>query len=116
MKSDPWNELQKLRVNLANLRCEILQSELEETKLKKICQKLLYPFAVELLTPRESELAELLKCKPGLSNKEVGCKLNISERTVKFHVSNMLLKCQVERRADLLKALETKAFATGETA
>jgi DNA-binding NarL/FixJ family response regulator len=37
-----------------------------------------------------------------LSNKEIAARLNISERTVKFHVSNLLAKFNVRRRADLL--------------
>ena len=44
-------------------------------------------------------LASLLQ---SLSNKEIGDKLNISERTVKFHVSNLLAKFSVQRRADLI--------------
>lgn len=37
-----------------------------------------------------------------LANKEIGSKLNISERTAKFHVSNLLSKFGVRRRADLI--------------
>ena len=37
-----------------------------------------------------------------LSNKEIASKLNIAERTVKFHVSNLLNKFGVRRRADLI--------------
>ena len=37
-----------------------------------------------------------------LSNKEIASRLNISERTVKFHVSNLLAKFSVQRRADLI--------------
>jgi DNA-binding NarL/FixJ family response regulator len=37
-----------------------------------------------------------------LSNKEIASKLNISERTAKFHVSNLLTKYGVGRRADLI--------------
>jgi DNA-binding NarL/FixJ family response regulator len=37
-----------------------------------------------------------------LSNKEIAAQLNISERTVKFHVSNLLTKFSVRRRADLI--------------
>lgn len=36
------------------------------------------------------------------SNKEIANKLRISERTVKFHVSNLLVKFRVQRRADLM--------------
>ena len=52
------------------------------------------------LSPREHEvLGALLK---NLANKEIGSQLNISERTVKFHVSNLLQKFGVHRRADLI--------------
>ena len=37
-----------------------------------------------------------------LSNKETAAKLNISERTVKFHVSALLQKFGVRGRADLM--------------
>jgi DNA-binding NarL/FixJ family response regulator len=37
-----------------------------------------------------------------LANKEIASRLNISERTVKFHVSNLLSKFGVRRRADLI--------------
>jgi DNA-binding NarL/FixJ family response regulator len=36
------------------------------------------------------------------SNKEIAARLGISERTVKFHVSNLLTKFSVQRRADLI--------------
>ena len=53
-----------------------------------------------ILTPREREvLDELLK---NLSNKEIARKLRISGRTAKFHVSNVMAKYGVKRRADLL--------------
>lgn len=52
------------------------------------------------LSPREREVLDsLLK---NLANKEIGNLLNISERTVKFHVSNLLQKFGVQRRADLI--------------
>jgi DNA-binding NarL/FixJ family response regulator len=52
------------------------------------------------LSRREQEvLGSLLE---NLANKEIGNKLNISERTVKFHVSNLLSKFGVRRRADLI--------------
>jgi DNA-binding NarL/FixJ family response regulator len=37
-----------------------------------------------------------------LANKEIASRFNISERTVKFHVSNLLSKFGVRRRADLI--------------
>jgi DNA-binding NarL/FixJ family response regulator len=52
------------------------------------------------LSRREKEvLGTVLE---NLSNKEIAGRLNISERTVKFHVSNLLGKFSVQRRADLI--------------
>ena len=52
------------------------------------------------MSRREQETLEALL--ENLSNKEIASKLNISERTVKFHVSNLLSKFGVRRRADLI--------------
>lgn len=52
------------------------------------------------LSPREREVHELLM--ENLSNKEIAQQLHMSERTVKFHVSNLLGKHGVKRRADLI--------------
>lgn len=52
------------------------------------------------LSRREQEvLNNLLE---NLANKEIATRLNISERTVKFHVSNLLAKFGVRRRADII--------------
>lgn len=52
------------------------------------------------LSRREQEVLDALL--ENLANKEIGNRLNISERTVKFHVSNLLSKFGVRRRADLI--------------
>jgi DNA-binding NarL/FixJ family response regulator len=52
------------------------------------------------LSPREQEVLDAVL--QNLSNKEIANKLNISERTVKFHVSHLLEKFAVRRRADLI--------------
>jgi len=52
------------------------------------------------LSRREHEVLDALL--GNLSNKEIARKLHISERTVKFHVSNLLSKFGVQRRADLI--------------
>lgn len=51
------------------------------------------------LTRREKQVAELLQ--KGLSNREIGEELYISETTVKRHVSNILEKLGLEGRKDL---------------
>jgi DNA-binding NarL/FixJ family response regulator len=52
------------------------------------------------LSRREQEVLDSLL--ENLSNKEIASRLNIAERTVKFHVSNLLNKFGVRRRADLI--------------
>jgi len=49
---------------------------------------------------RERDVLDLVLAN--LSNKEIAARLFISERTVKFHVSNLLDKFGVQRRADLI--------------
>jgi DNA-binding NarL/FixJ family response regulator len=53
----------------------------------------------ETLTLREHQVAELLRKR--YSNKEMAGFLKISESTVKFHVSNVLMKLNVSDRRDL---------------
>jgi len=52
------------------------------------------------ITQREREVLDALL--ENRANKEIADRLNISERTVKFHVSSLLEKFSVRRRADLI--------------
>jgi DNA-binding NarL/FixJ family response regulator len=56
--------------------------------------------AVSTLSRRENEILE--KLFQDFSNKEIANELNISERTVKFHVSNLLQKFRVHGRRELI--------------
>ncbi|WP_223067827.1 response regulator [Paenibacillus caui] len=51
------------------------------------------------LTEREKEV--LLLIAEGKSNKEIGEELHISIKTVKTHVSNLLMKCELDDRTQL---------------
>lgn len=50
------------------------------------------------LTPREQQI--LLQIAAGLSNKEIGSAFNLTEKTVKYYVSNIFLKLQVRNRVE----------------
>ena len=58
------------------------------------------PVRAARLSPREQQVAEALL--ENLANKEIAARLGLTERTVKFHVSNVLAKHGVRRRADLI--------------
>jgi DNA-binding CsgD family transcriptional regulator len=53
------------------------------------------------LSRRQTEVLKGLN--EGLANKEIANKLNISERTVKFHVSNLFTKFKVDSRTQLMR-------------
>jgi DNA-binding CsgD family transcriptional regulator len=55
--------------------------------------------SVRLTNRQEEVLREILR---SLSNKEIAMKLNVSERTVKFHVSALLWKFGVDKRTSLI--------------
>ena len=52
------------------------------------------------LSHREAEVAELVT--KGLSNKEVASQLFVTEKTVKFHLTNIYKKMAVKSRAQLI--------------
>lgn len=50
------------------------------------------------LTEREMQVLRMLA--QGLSNRDIGSRLYVSETTVKFHVGNIMRKLEVSRRAE----------------
>lgn len=85
----------------------ILSRFVKET-LKSARHRPLVP-AVGRLSARQREICDLLL--ENLPNREIAERLVMSERTVKFHVSNLLSKFGVKRRADLI----VLAHEDGET-
>jgi DNA-binding CsgD family transcriptional regulator len=55
------------------------------------------------LSRREAQVA--LCCAKGLTNAEIGEKLSISDKTVKFHLRHIFIKFGVKRRAELISRL-----------
>jgi DNA-binding NarL/FixJ family response regulator len=61
------------------------------------------------LTRREEEVLDgVLR---SLANKEIAAALNLSERTVKFHVSSLLAKYRVRGRMELIREAARHSFA-----
>lgn len=56
---------------------------------------------IEQLTPREAEILELLA--QGLANKQIALYLEISEHTVKFHISSIYAKLGATNRMEAVR-------------
>jgi two-component system nitrate/nitrite response regulator NarL len=56
------------------------------------------PNPLSALTAREEQILSLVA--EGLSNKEVGAQLKLSEKTVKYYMTNILQKLQVRNRVE----------------
>nr|WP_157333880.1 response regulator transcription factor [Paenibacillus lutrae] len=63
----------------------------------------------EHLTSREREVLALIS--DGKSNKDISEELHISIKTVKTHVSNLLMKCELEDRTQLAIYAHRKGWA-----
>src|SRR6266446_319622 len=58
---------------------------------------------VESLSRREAQVT--LCCAQGLTNAEIGTRLQVSEQTIKFHLRNIFVKFGVRRRTELVSRL-----------
>jgi two-component system nitrate/nitrite response regulator NarP len=67
---------------------------------------------IEQLSPRERTLLEALS--KGLTNRELSRELEISENTVKFHLSNLFEKLDVKNRAQAIAFFYANRASRGE--
>lgn len=70
---------------------------IKRTTIEKLIK---YDVAVSSLTPRELRIVYYLL--EGLTNKEIGRKLNISEQTVKHYINSILKKIKRRNRIDIV--------------
>jgi two-component system, NarL family, response regulator LiaR len=72
------------------------QVQLSPKAAARLMREVRAPENPETLTQRENEILRLIG--KGLSNKEIAKELNIGEKTVRTHVSNLLAKLNVNSR------------------
>jgi|GEM_PF-1518171 len=99
-------ELPKAICAVAESKLWINNDTLEEyvKQTSTIMHRLLY--CDDLYTDRERQIVNVLV--RGYSNKQIASALAITERTVKFHVSNILQKSQIDTRKELIQKLYPK--------
>ncbi len=76
----------------------LLQPVVASKLLRRVSERTLSDSPSATITPRESEVLALLS--QGLQNKEIGAKLGVTDRTVKFHVGSILSKLQAGNRTE----------------
>lgn len=69
-------------------------------------------FAGTSLTPRETEVLE--KLVTGRTNKELACELNVTEKTIKAHVSSIMDKLGVRNRSQAIVAAVRRGLVTDD--
>ncbi|MCM1252432.1 MAG: response regulator transcription factor [Clostridium sp.] len=95
LKSVDVSELKKAIYNVMDNR-KYIQPDLIPALNYRLANRDLKKDKVESLTKREKEI--LIQVVNGMSNKEVAMNLDITERTVKNHISNIFKKIEVSDR------------------
>jgi DNA-binding CsgD family transcriptional regulator len=115
--------LADIKRRLGGLEADLDLDSRDQWATTLTCRLSLHDTAVVTDTPAEKRLAELRDRErevlelmiSGLRNREIGDRLVIGERTVKFHVSNILQKLGVESRTAAI-ALAYKAGVSASPA
>ncbi|RAV22561.1 response regulator [Paenibacillus contaminans] len=87
----------------------VMNSEVSQALTRGLRQRSVQQDGDEGFTIREKEV--LLLIAEGKSNKEIADELHISIKTVKTHVSNLLMKCEMEDRTQLAIYAHRKGLA-----
>lgn len=88
--------LEELSQQVASLELQLCEAR---SQMHEEMRRVLAMAAKEQPSWREEEILHLVRKR--LSNKEIADRLNISERTVKFHVQALFRKFAVTTRYDL---------------
>ena len=92
-----WNAASE---RLAKARQELAEATDHERTCRNHALRVIVPAVDADISIRERQVLALLQQQ--LCNKEIAWQLNISERTVKFHVSALLRKFKVSNRVALI--------------
>lgn len=101
----PWQELMSIREERDKLSEKLRQLHDREQQLIVECERYLYPGDIHKLTDTERTLLYIIKDNPLMPRKQLADKLNVAERTIKFHLGNMFMKFNVADKQAMLSKL-----------
>lgn len=106
MKS-AWRELERLQEEEDGLVKRMLEIDKRKRELWPQCARWMGMAGLDkFATEKERQLIDILFKYPHFRNKELAQELKITERTVKFHVSNILVKFGASNRFELMQILK----------
>lgn len=109
LKGAPRDEIFEA-VRVVHAGSSLLQPVVASRLLRQVSDDHMTPVSgIQALTTRELEVLRLLM--RGLQNKEIAAELVVTERTVKFHVSSILMKLGAGNRTEAV-AIANKAGVT----
>lgn len=79
----------------------VLDSQITSRVMGRLKEREVERFDKPVLSPRQIEVLKLLA--DGLTNKDIGKRLYLSESTVKYHIRHAMEQLGVERRAELVR-------------
>lgn len=101
-----WDEWQETKQVIRDLETALGEKRKCEKELVRQMTEELHSHPGVTLTPRQHQMAEIIRQGHGLlSNKEMASMLNVTERTIKFHVSALLMLYSVQSRQELYNCL-----------
>lgn len=104
-----WQELVRVRKEIDSLQKRLQKAHTQERCLVESCQQWLTANPGARPSRAEAVVLNTLLQNPELHNKQLASKLNLSIRTIKWHLSALMKKFKVESRHELVRLLASSA-------
>jgi DNA-binding NarL/FixJ family response regulator len=101
--SSLWDQWERVHNEINLLKDRITEKIAQEEHLaERISNEINRRRGKVRLTPRQWQILKIMIDNVSWTNKEIASSLNVSERTIKFHVSALLLAYSAKNRRELI--------------